>query len=234
MKNRSSWLLASVSLLLVLFIAISMLSDRFLRGMRFDLTENHLYTLSEGSRNILDKLQEPITLYLFFSQEASRDLPLVRSYAQRVDELVQEFVTHSDGMLVLKRIDTVPFSEEEDQAAAFGLQAVPIGATGESLYLGLAGSNKLDTVQAMPFLQPSKEMFLEYDLAKMILSLGNPEKKKLGLMSSLAMALGFDPAAQSAVDGWVIYDQLGQLFEILNIGIICESMMEALWTTLSL
>ena len=217
MKNRSNWLLASVSLLLVLFIAISMLSDRFLRGARFDLTENHLYTLSQGSLNILDSLQEPITLYLFFSQETSRDLPLVRTYAQRVDELVEEFVSHSDGMLILKRIDPAPFSEQEDQAAAFGLQAVPVGAAGETLYLGLAGSNKLDTVQAMPFLQPSKEMFLEYDLAKMISSLGNPEKKKLGLMTSLAMGPGFDPATQSASDGWVIYDQLGQLFEIQDL-----------------
>jgi len=136
MQKKSVYSIGSLVLLVVLFIVISMLSGNLLRGLRFDLTENGLYTLSEGSRNILDSLQEPVTLYLFFSEDSSRDLPQIRSYAKRVDELVEEFVNHSDGKLVLKRIDPAPFSEQEDQAAAFGLQAVPVGASGSTLYLG--------------------------------------------------------------------------------------------------
>ncbi len=217
MQNKSLYSIGSLVLLLVLFVAVNMLSGNLLKGFRFDLTDNNLYTLSEGSRSILDQLQEPVTLYLFFSEDSSRDLPQIRSYARRVDELVEEFVNHSNGMLVLKRIDPAPFSEQEDQAAAFGLQAVPVGATGSTLYLGIAGSNSIDVVQAMPFLQPSKEKFLEYDLAKMISSLGNPERKTIGLLSNLAMEPGFDPATQSASEPWVVYDQLGQLFEIQNI-----------------
>jgi ABC-type uncharacterized transport system involved in gliding motility auxiliary subunit len=219
MQKKSIYSIGSLGLLLVLFVAVSMLSGRLLSGLRLDLTENSLYTLSEG---------EPVTLYLFFSQEASRDLPQLRSYATRVDELVQEFVNHSNGKLVLKRIDPAPFSEQEDQAAAFSLQAVPVGASGETLYLGLAGSNTLDDVQAMPFLQPSKEQFLEYDLAKMISSLGNPRKKTIGLLSSLSMGPGYDPATQSVRDAWVVYDQLGQLFEIQEIESIAGTLPEGL------
>jgi ABC-type uncharacterized transport system involved in gliding motility auxiliary subunit len=206
-----------MALLLVLFVALSMLSGNLLKGYRFDLTENKLYTLSEGTRNVLRELDEPVTLYLFFSQDASRDIPQIRSYARRVDELIEEFVNHSDGKLLLKRIDPAPFSEEEDQAAAFGLQAAPVGSTGESLYLGIAGSNSLDDVQAMPFLQPSKEKFLEYDLAKMISSLGNPERQTIGLLSTLPMEAGFDPATQSMSEPWVVHDQLSQLFDIKDI-----------------
>jgi len=217
MQKKSIYSVGSLVLLLVLFVAVSMLSGKLLKGLRFDLTENQLFTLSEGSRNILDKLHEPVTIYLFFSQDASRDLPQIRSYAMRVDELVEEFVNHSDGKLILKRIDPAPFSEEEDQAAAFSLQAVPVGASGESLYLGLAGSNSLDDVQAMPFLQPSREQFLEYDLAKMISSLGNPRKKTIGLLSSLSMGPGYDPGSRTAQEAWVVYDQLAQLFEIQDI-----------------
>jgi len=217
MQKKSIYSAASLVLLLVLFVAVSMLSGKLFKGLRFDLTQNKLYTLSQGSRNILDKLSEPVTIYLFFSQQASRDLPQIRSYAMRVDELVEEFVNHSNGKLVLKRIDPAPFSEEEDQAAAFSLQAVPVGASGESLYLGLAGSNSLDDVQAMPFLQPSREQFLEYDLAKMISSLGNPQKKTIGLLSSLSMEPGYDPGSQSVQEAWVVYDQLAQLFEIQDI-----------------
>jgi ABC-type uncharacterized transport system involved in gliding motility auxiliary subunit len=214
MKKKSIYSLGSLGLLLVLFVAANMLSGNLLRGLRFDLTENRLFTLSDGTRNVLASLQEPITLYFYFSQASSREIPQIRSYAKRVDELLQEFENHAAGKLTVRRVDPAPFSEEEDRATALGLQAAPVGAAGESLYLGIAGSNSLDDMQVMPFLQPSKEKFLEYDLAKMVSTLGNPERKKLGLLSTLSMQPGFDPATQSMRQPWVIYEQLGQLFDI--------------------
>ncbi|MDX1555744.1 MAG: Gldg family protein, partial [Xanthomonadales bacterium] len=186
-------------------------------GMRLDLTENRLYTLSEGTLNILEELDEPVNLYLFFSEDASRDLPQIRSYARRVQELMEEFANHSDGRVELHFVDPQPFSEEEDQAAAFGLQAVPVGAGGETLYFGVAGTNAFDDIQAMPFLQASKEQFLEYDLAKMVYTLGTPTKRTVGLLSSLPMTPGFDPATQSMREAWVVYDQLLQLFDVQTI-----------------
>jgi ABC-type uncharacterized transport system involved in gliding motility auxiliary subunit len=217
MHKKFIYSLGSLVLLLILFIAISMLSGRLLRGMRVDLTQHGLYTLSDGSRNILRELREPVNLYLFFSGEASRGLPQIRSYALRVDEMVEEFENHAAGRLVVHRVDPEPFSEEEDQAAAFGLQAVPVGAGNETLYLGIAGTNSLDDVQVMPFLQPSKEKFLEYDLAKMISLLGSPEKTSIGVISTLQMDAGFDPATQGMREAWVVYEQLGQLFDLQTI-----------------
>jgi ABC-type uncharacterized transport system involved in gliding motility auxiliary subunit len=217
MHKKFIYSLGSLALLLVLFVAVNMLSGNLLRGLRFDLTENQLFTLSDGTRNVLANLQEPVTLYFYFSQASSKDIPQLRSYAKRVDELLQEIENHAAGKLTVRRVDPAPFSEEEDQAAALGLQAAPVGAAGESLYLGIAGSNSLDDMQVMPFLQPSKEKFLEYDLAKMIATLGNPERKKLGLLSSLSMQPGWDPATQGMRPAWVIYEQLSQLFEIEQI-----------------
>ena len=217
MQKKSLYSFGSLALLLVLFVAASMLSTNLLRGLRFDLTENQLFTLSEGTRNVVAGLQEPVTLYFYFSQATSRDLPQVRSYAKRVDELLQEFVSHADGKITVRRVDPEPFSEEEDEAAALGLQAAPVGSAGETLYLGIAGSNSLDEVQVMPFLQPSKEKFLEYDLAKMVATLGNPDKRTLGLLTSLPMQAGFDPATQSMRQPWVVYEQLEQMFDIEQI-----------------
>jgi ABC-type uncharacterized transport system involved in gliding motility auxiliary subunit len=217
MQRKFIYSLGSLVLLLILFVAISMLSGSLLRGMRADLTQNGLYTLSDGSRNILGELQEPVNLYLFFSGEASRGLPQIRSYARRVDEMVEEFENHAAGKLIVHRVDPEPFSEEEDQAAAFGSQAVPVGAGSETLYLGIAGTNSLDGVQVMPFLQPSKEKFLEYDLAKMISSLGSPERITIGFLSTLQMDAGFDPATQGMREAWVVYEQLGQLFDLETI-----------------
>lgn len=217
MQKKSIYSLSSLALLLVLFVAVNMLSGNLLRGLRFDLTDNRLFTLSEGTQNVLSGLQEPVTLTFYFSQASSRDIPQIRSYARRVDELLQEFVNHGAGKLTVRRVDPAPFSEEEDQAAALGLQAAPVGAAGETLYLGIAGSNTLDDMQVMPFLQPSKEKFLEYDLAKMISTLGNPERNTLGLLSSLPMQPGFDMATQGMRPAWVVYEQLQQMFEIREI-----------------
>ena len=217
MQKKAIYSLSSLALLLVLFVAVNMLSGNLLRGLRFDLTDNRLFTLSEGTQNVLSSLQEPVTLTFYFSQASSREIPQIRSYARRVDELLQEFVNHGGGKLTVRRVDPAPFSEEEDQAAALGLQAAPVGAAGETLYLGIAGSNTLDDMQVMPFLQPSKEKFLEYDLAKMISTLGNPERNTLGLLSSLPMQPGFDMATQGMRPAWVVYEQLQQMFEIKEI-----------------
>jgi ABC-type uncharacterized transport system involved in gliding motility auxiliary subunit len=217
MQKRSLYLGSSLVLLAVLFASLSVLSGRLLRGVRIDLSENHLYTLSDGTRHILENLQEPVNLYLFFSEDASRDLPQIRSYAKRVDEMLDEFANRSGGKLQIHRVDPEPFSEQEDDAARFGLQAVPVGASGANLYFGIAGSNALDDVQTMPFLQPSKEKFLEYDLAKMVSSLGTPERKTIGLISTLPMEAGYDPASQSMREEWVVYEQLSQLFKIEKI-----------------
>jgi ABC-type uncharacterized transport system involved in gliding motility auxiliary subunit len=228
MKKTSIYSLGALLLLLLLFVAAGMLSNRLFSGLRFDLTENRLFTLSAGTASILEQLQEPVTLYFYFSQEASREIPQIRSYARRVDELLEEFVSASDGRLTVQRIDPAPFSEEEDQAAAFGLQAAPVGNAGDSLYLGIAASNTLDEVQVMPFLQPSKEKFLEYDLAKMISSLGNPEKQVIGLLSALPMQAGFDPASQSMRQPWIVQEQLSQLFDIRTVNASAAALPEDL------
>ena len=216
MKKQTAYSHGALILLVILFVGFSMISGSALKGFRFDLTENQLFTLSDGSSRILDSLEEPVTLYFYFSQEASREIPQIRAYAKRVDELLEEMVNHAGGKLTVRHVDPKPFSEEEDEAAAFGLQAAPVNTAGDTLYFGIAATNTLDELQVMPFLQPSKEKFLEYDLAKMISSLGNPQKKTLGILSSLPMSGGFDPVS-GRTDPWVVHQQLAQLFDINEI-----------------
>lgn len=213
-KHRNLYSTGSIILLAFLFVALVILSDVLLQGQRLDLTRNKQYTLSEGTLNILSKLEEPVNIYLFFSEESSRNLPQIRRYARWVGEMLDEMADHGKGVLAIHRVDPQPFSNDEDMAAQFGLQAIPTGAAGDVLYFGLAGTNTLDDLQLMPFLQPSKEQFLEYDLAKMISGLTHPEQKKVGLLSSLELQPGFDPATQSVREAWTIYDQLDQLFDL--------------------
>ena len=216
-KNRSVFSAGVLVLLAVLFVTLTISSSVFLKGMRLDLTENGLYTLNDGTRSILSNMDEPVNLYLYFSEDVSRELPQFRSYARWAGELLEEFADHSGGKLKLKRIDPVPFSPEEDQAAQYGLQGVPVGTAGDMLYFGLVGTNSIDGLQMMPFLQPDKEKFLEYDIARMVSSLSHPEQKKVGLISGLEMQPGFDPARQNLREAWVIHQQLSQLFELQDI-----------------
>jgi len=216
-KSRSLVSAGTLIMLAILFVALSILSSVFLKGMRFDLTQNKLYTLSDGTRNILRNMEEPVTLTLYFSEDVSRDLPQFRSYARWAGEMLEEFEDHSDGMLRLRRVDPKAFSPQEDEAAQFGLQSAPVGTAGDVLYFGLVGTNTLDGQQVMPFLQPDKEKFLEYDLARMVSSLSHPQHKRVGLISSLDMTPDYDPAVPRIPENWVIYQQLEQLFDLQEV-----------------
>jgi len=227
-KNRSVFSAGILVLLVILFVTLTILSSVFLKGMRFDLTENGLYTLNEGTRNILKNMDEPVTLYLYFSEDVSRDLPQFRSHARWAGEMLEEFADQSGGKLTLRRVNPVPFSPEEDQAAQYGLQGVPVGTAGDMLYFGLVGTNSLDGLQMMPFLQPEKEKFLEYDLAKIVSTLSHPTHKKVGLISGLDMGPGFDQATQSVREAWIIYQQFEQIFELEDISSDAETLPEDL------
>ncbi len=196
------------------FLAALVASNTLLRGLRIDLTENNLYTISPGTRQVLQGIEEPINLYYFFSDRETADIPFLRTYATRVREMLEEFVAQADGNLVLQVIDPLPFSEDEDRATQFGLEPVSLGTLGESIFFGLAGTNSVGGEQTIGFFQPDKEAFLEYDLAKLVYSLSSPDKPVVGLLSGVSMTEGFNPQIQQMTEPWVITTQARQLFEI--------------------
>ncbi len=209
---------SGLALLAVAFIAAVILSNELLRGARLDLTENDLYTLSEGTERIVENIDEPLNLYFYYSDEATANIPSLRSYAQRVRELLEEIVAVADGRIRLQVVDPQPFSEEEDRAAQFGLQGVQLPGSPDPVYFGLAGTNSVDDEEIIAFFQPDKEEFLEYDIARLISTLAEPERDVIGLVSGVAMTGGFDPQSGRAERPWMIYTQARQLFEIRDLG----------------
>ena len=139
--NRKLLTGGALAVLAVLLVAVILVSNTLFRGARLDLTQSHLYTLSSGTRNILGSIDEPIHLYFFYSDKGTQNLPQLRTYAQRVREMLGEMAARAGGKIRLDVIDPLPFSEDEDRATGFGLQAVPTGQSGENIYLGLAGTN---------------------------------------------------------------------------------------------
>ena len=203
-----------IAALAVLFFALMILNNELLRGMRIDLTANKLYTLSEGTRSILGQIQEPINLYLFFSEKETESLPQTRSYYERVREVLEEYRLLAGGKLKVHYVNPEAFSQEEDRATQLGLQAASAGGA-EKIYFGLAGTNALDTTEVIPFLQPGRENFLEYDLGKLIYNLIHVKKPVLGLMTDLPMyPTRINPATGRMNEPWVITQELEQLFDV--------------------
>jgi len=221
-KKSKSVTIVGLIILAVLFLVINMVSNTLFTSSRIDLTENELYTLTDGTRNILGTIDEPVTMYLFYSDKASEGVPQLRTYATRVKELLKEYEQLSNGKVALKIVDPEPFSEEEDQAGSFGLQAIPVGNTGENVYFGLAASNSVGDTEVLPFFQPQREQFLEYDVTKLLYKLGNAKKTVVGVLTQLPVFGGFDVETTQMTKAWAIIAQMRQLFEIKQLDITTD------------
>lgn len=210
--------MSSVGLLWVAgaFVLFNGMSGWGLKNMQLDLTDDQLYTLSPGTQTLLSELDEPIELFFFYSKQAARELPQVRQYAQRVEELLHTYVRLADGNIHLQSIDPEPFSEQEDQAAELGIQAVTL-PQGDSLYFGLAGKNGQGTVQSIAVFALDGEAFLEYTLSRLVHTLGQAQRPVVGLMSGLALDGGFDVRSGQATPAWLVLDEVRQQFEVESV-----------------
>ena len=210
-----------IVLAIVLLFAVNMLADRTLGPARIDLTENRLFTLSEGTRGILANLDEPVTLRFYLSRRELERVPGVGGYADRVRALLNEYKRLSGGKLEVRTIDPEPFSEEEDRAVGYGLRGVPLDLDDGVFYFGLAGTNSVDDEEVIPFFTAEREQFLEYDVTKLVYNLTSPKQKIVGLLSSLPIE-GQGPAMQAAMGGmgaqpWMVVEQIRQLFELRSL-----------------
>ena len=204
----------NIILLVLGFLLFAMINNIFIGSARLDLSENGLYSLSDGTKQVIEEIDEPINLYFFFSQKISSDMPALRTYSQRVYELLEEYELAADGKIKLSYIDPEPFSEQEDRASEFGLQSVPINQAGDELYFGLAGTNSLDGREVISFFQPDKEEFLEYEISKLVHNLAKPEKATIGVYSDLPVQSTVDPRTFQPTSAWVFMQQLEELFEV--------------------
>ncbi|MXW73429.1 MAG: hypothetical protein F4002_04420 [Chromatiales bacterium] len=209
-----------LGVLLLVFLAAVALVNVVFRGARLDLTEAGLYTLSQGTRSVLEGIPEPVRLYFFISRGGLSDSPGLRAWADRVEDMLNEFEAHSDGRLDVSVIDPAPFSEDEDRAAAFGLQAVRLQISDDPLYFGVAGSNAVGDEEFIAFMDPQREQFLEYDLAKLVHSLSRSDEPVVGLVSSLPLAGGFDPMQTAVTEPWIITSQISDLFDLRYLDLI--------------
>jgi ABC-type uncharacterized transport system involved in gliding motility auxiliary subunit len=202
--------LAALALILVAF---NYLLSRF--PARADLTDGKLYTLSDGTKKVLRDLQTPVKVKLYISQGESVPVQL-RSFAQRVEDLVREFKSAAGSNLIVERYNPRPDSEEEDAAQLDGIEPQQL-VSGEQFYLGAAVS-QLDRKQTIGAITPQRERLLEYDLVRAIARVGSAERPKIGLMAGLPV-LGekFNPFTRQSSDPWVLAGELKREFDVREV-----------------
>ncbi len=206
-------------LALVLLFAVNIGGGAFLSTARLDLTEHKLFTLSPGTRSLLANLDEPLTMRLYVSRDAAKQMPGMNSYANRVEALLEEYARAASGRVRVQVIDPEPFSEDEDRAVGYGLRGLPVGTEGDTLYFGLVGTNSTDDEDVIPFLTTDREEFLEYDLTKLVHNLANPEQPTIGLLITLPVQGQGPQAALRGLNAppWMIVEQIDQIFELRTV-----------------
>ena len=169
--------LLTIAAVTVGVVALNTVIDITVPFLRADLTQDRLYSTSKGVDSTLATLDEPVRIDYFWTQEGSKDQPLIRAHGQRVREYLEELRQRSNGNLEIRFIDPEPFSEAEDEARAAGLPALAVDGSGRTLTLGLVVRGPTDRKETLPYLSPENEPLLEYELLRAISSVGRPPSR---------------------------------------------------------
>lgn len=206
-------------LVLVILVLINIIFSRL--NLRWDMTEDKLYSLSEGTKNILTDMEQDVVIKYFYTSD-NENIPVhIKNYAKRVEDFLYEYENYSNGKVKIEKLNPRPDSEEEEWADNYGIEGnnMPMG---DKIYFGLAAM-AADQEEVIPMLDPAREEQLEYDLTRMISRVQSPDKQKIGIISSLPVfgqpPSGFMQQPQQAMQPWLLIDELRKSYEVSQINI---------------
>ena len=227
--NRTIRAIVGAALVLVIAFSGISISQNLGRRWKVDVTDQKLYTLSDGTKAILGRLNQPIKIRFFYAKTAAMKGPdqirYFNNYSEFVRALLDEYVAASNGMVELQVIDPRPFSEEEEQALRLGLRRFPITEE-ENFFFGLAVQTQFGVEKTIPFFSPDRQNFVEYDISYLIDTAITRQKTRLGIMSSLPvmgddvtgyMAQMMRMQGQQPRPAWTIVEHLRQKYEVTEV-----------------
>ena len=221
-------IIGAVFILVIAFCAISIFQNVG-KPLKVDVTDQKLYTLSDGSKSILAKLHQKVVIKLYYAKTAALKGPdqikFFNNYYEFVKSLLEEYVAAAQGMVELQVIDPRPFSQDEVDALQFGLKRFSITEE-ESFFFGLVVRTPFGVEKAIPFFSPDRQNFVEYDISYLIDTAITRQKKRLGIMSSLPvmgqdispyMAQMMRMQNQRPEPPWTIVEQLRKKYEVKSV-----------------
>ncbi len=183
--NRATLAIVGGVLAIVLFLCVNLIVSLELSATRADLTQDKVYTVSASTRDVLKSVTQPILLRFYLSSGLIEQAPELRTYANRIRELLRAYEQISGGKVHVEQIDPIPFSAAEDEAIGYNIQGFNLSRAGEQGYIGLVGTNSVDGIETIPALTPGRESYLEYELTRMVLRLSRPSEPKIGVIDRL-------------------------------------------------
>ncbi|MGI9417611.1 MAG: Gldg family protein [Geminicoccaceae bacterium] len=211
-RGRLTWI--GIGLAIVLFFSLNLLARSTITSTRLDLTSEGLFTLSDGTRDMLSAIEEPVDVRFYYSDSLDDVGAYFSAHAGRVDELLEEYRRLSGGKIRIEHLDPEPFSPEEDLAVAEGVRGLPVSNGGDLAYFGISGRNTTDDTEVLAYLAPERADFLEYDLTRMVYDLGNPEKPVVGVLGDLPLMGSQFNQGQP----WLVLEAMFQFFDVRFLG----------------
>ena len=187
--------------------------------LRIDFTAEKLYTLSKGSKAVLSKLDQEVTIKFYFSSSSAEVPMALKTYAQQVQNLLKEYELAGKGNLVLEAYDPKPDSDAEEWAQRYGIEPQTTNPFGSGVYFGLVATCG-DREETLPRLSPRSESTLEYDVTRLVTRVAWPERPVVGLMTSLKGVLGGQMDQMAMMQGrrpdpgWAAFSELAKDYDV--------------------
>lgn len=225
--NRTTRAILGIFFIVVIAVSAISISQNLGKRARLDITERHLYTLSEGTKEILAELKQPITLKLFYTKTAAMKAPdqirFYNNYYTYVKALLQEYELQAKGNVILEVIDPRPYTDEELAAIRYGLRRFNI-TEDESFFFGLVVQTQFGVTKTIDFFSPDRQQFVEYDISYLIDTAITRQKTRLGVLSSLPVMGDSDymlrmmqMQGQQGRRKWGIIAHLEKQFEVVSV-----------------
>lgn len=210
-----------IALAAVVLLSVNIIASALFKNATADLTESGLYTISDSTKSVLSKIDEPIDVKVYFSERLGELSAGHKRFFDRVRGLFERYQSMTGGLLSVRFVDPTPFSDAEDRAVAAGLNGVQMGA-GENGYFGLVATNSTDDREIVPFFSPQREAYLEYDMTKLVHKLAVAKKPVIGVISGLQLDGGMTPQRQQ-IPPWQV---MGQIREFFDVEMLTQSVTE--------
>ncbi len=186
--SKSKLIGLSICLAIILFLSVNVIASNVFTSARTDLTESKLYSLSNGTKNLLAALKEPLHMRFYLSENLVQTAPQLSAYAKRVRSMLETYQKRAGARITLEVVDPKPFSDEEDRAVGLGINRIQLGGGRDPLFFGLAVTNSTDGKANIPVFSPDREAFLEYDLTRLIAEVGQRGKPVVAILDGLNVA----------------------------------------------
>ncbi len=210
--NKNYFLISVVSTV-ILFLSFNYIAQKINFNLGIDFTSNKTFTLSNGTKRVIDEIDEPIKINFVYSRNLSKNIPIIQNYANQVQGLLNRYSDLASGKIELSFIEPEPYSDDEDYVNRYGIQGFPIDQEGSKIYFGMIASNTTDDIEVVSFFDPSKAATLEKQLTDIVYKLNRSKKPMIGFLSWVDTAPPMMPNNQLGQGEYTILEELSYFYD---------------------